>query len=94
MQVKPAPRGEGKRVGEYQKYVKEHFARVKMEKPEMGMGEVMAVLGREFRELKGKREEGVVVMQKEMADEDPEDDKDAGIDSVVRELDFLSLGTG
>lgn len=55
------------------------------------MGEVMAALGREFREAKEKGTGEVVVQM----DEVPKigGDEDVGLDSVVKKLDFLALGT-
>ncbi|KAL8784453.1 MAG: hypothetical protein Q9213_003976 [Squamulea squamosa] len=92
VQVKPTPRGEGKGMSEYQKFVKGNFARVKRERPEMGMGEVMAALGREFREGKEKPKGEVVVL----SDDGPKTtercgDEETGLDSIVRKLDFLEL---
>ncbi|KAL9603656.1 MAG: hypothetical protein Q9219_000975 [cf. Caloplaca sp. 3 TL-2023] len=92
VQVKPVPRGEGKGPSEYQKYVKENYARVKKESPEMSMGEVMAMLGREFRQIKEKRqEEGAMKEDKQMEPRSLEADNDATLDTMVRKLDFLSL---
>ncbi|MCJ1392393.1 hypothetical protein MMC18_005260 [Xylographa bjoerkii] len=61
VQVQPAPRGgnegDGKKVvSGYQAYVKEHYGRIKRENAAMGMGEIMGVLGRGYREEKEKRE--------------------------------------
>ncbi|KAL8709988.1 MAG: hypothetical protein Q9225_007366, partial [Loekoesia sp. 1 TL-2023] len=92
VQVKPVPRREGKGMSEYQRYVKERFAGLKKERPEMSMGEVMAVLGREFREMKATRKEENIVLEKE-AEDGGLDLKDAGFDFVVRKLDFLNLGS-
>ena len=101
IQVKPVPRGEGKAVGAYQMYVKEHFSRVKGEKPELTMGEVMVVLGKEFREKKkrdGARMKLIEEAEAVEADEgsnpataDESQTKDEGLDAVVRKLDFLDL---
>lgn len=64
VQVVPAPRGTGGAGegggeggvtgGGFQAFVKAHYARVKREEAGWGMGEVMARLGREFREEKGR----------------------------------------
>ncbi|KAL8862574.1 MAG: hypothetical protein Q9178_001072 [Gyalolechia marmorata] len=93
IQVKPKPRGEGKGASEYQEFVKANFARLKREKPGMSMGEVMAALGKEFREAKEKRKDEVVVP----VDEVPKvggrrADENADLESVMRKLDFLELG--
>ncbi|KAI4113653.1 MAG: hypothetical protein LQ338_008142, partial [Usnochroma carphineum] len=95
VQVKPVPRGEGKGMGEYQRFVKERFAGVKKERPELTMGEVMAVLGKEFREMKDSRKEDVVVVEEKEAEAgDRDEEKDVGLDSVMRKLDFLNLSSG
>ncbi len=93
IQLKPKPRGEGKGASEYQEFVKANFARLKREKPEMSMGEVMAALGKGFREAKEKRKDEVVVP----VDEVPKvggrrGDENADLESVMRKLDFLELG--
>ncbi|KAL8854066.1 MAG: hypothetical protein Q9221_001189 [Calogaya cf. arnoldii] len=90
VQVKPTPRREGKGTSEYQKFVKQNFARLKRERPEMSMGEVMASLGKEFREAKEKGAGEVVVPVDEIRNLDG--DGDPGLESVVRKLDFLELG--
>ncbi|KAL8939893.1 MAG: hypothetical protein Q9211_002536 [Gyalolechia sp. 1 TL-2023] len=94
VQIKPVPRAEGRGPSEYQKFVKEHFTRVRKARPAIGMGEVMAELGREFRAMKEKRNEEMVAVEEEPVEvRQPEEGNDAGIDSVVRELDFLNLGS-
>ncbi|KAI4260520.1 MAG: hypothetical protein LQ352_000216 [Teloschistes flavicans] len=99
LQIKPIPRGEGKGISEYQQFVKEHFAKVKKEKPKMSMGEVMAVLGREFREKKEKQKMVMVVIEEEVdADKVLEEEgdcgkDDTGLDSMVQKLDVLHLGS-
>ncbi|KAL9028613.1 MAG: hypothetical protein Q9196_003043 [Gyalolechia fulgens] len=94
VQIKPVPRAEGRGPSEYQKFVKEHFTRVRKARPAIGMGEVMAELGREFRAMKEKRNEEMVAVEEEPVEvRQPEEGNDAAIDSVVRELDFLNLGS-
>lgn len=90
VQVKPTPRGEGKGISDYQQFVKRNFARVKRERPEMSMGEVMAALGKEFREAKEKAMGEVVVQVDEGLKVGG--DEDTGLESVARKLDFLALG--
>ncbi|KAL8774994.1 MAG: hypothetical protein Q9209_000473 [Squamulea sp. 1 TL-2023] len=95
VQVKPTPRGEGKGVSEYQKFVKGNFARVKRERPEISMGEVMTALGREFREAKQKekrKDEAVVLTDDGPKTDENCGDEEFGLDSVVRKLDVLGLG--
>ncbi|KAL8760325.1 MAG: hypothetical protein Q9199_000107 [Rusavskia elegans] len=91
VQVKPTPRGEGKGISDYQQFVKRNFARVKRERPEMSMGEVMAALGKEFRGAKEKAMGEVVVQVDEGLKVGG--DEDTGLESVVRKLDFLALET-
>lgn len=83
-QIQPVPRkGQTERKrSDYQAYVKTEQARVRLENPGAGFGEIMAVLGREFRESKK------LVVVKEAAINTEADD---GLDSVARKLDFLSL---
>ena len=90
-QIKPVPRSEGKDSGkrsEYQVFVKKEFERVKREMPGKGFGEIMAVLGREFRESKkGKNgaaaEENVLASVVEHVE----------VDDVLKGLDGLKLTT-
>ncbi|KAI4288167.1 MAG: hypothetical protein L6R35_002576 [Caloplaca aegaea] len=96
VQMKPVPRAEGKGKGmsEYQKFVKERFASVKREKPELKMGEIMVVLGKEFRETKERSKNDLVIVEgRSVEDGDPDDQKDTGFESVVRKLDFLTLAS-
>ncbi|TID14022.1 hmg box-containing protein [Venturia nashicola] len=53
VQTKPVPRKEGAKVSEYQVFVKENFKRVKQERVGASHGEIMEILGREYREGKG-----------------------------------------
>lgn len=97
LQIKPVPRGEGKGISEYQQFVKEHFARVKKEKPQMSMGEVMGVLGREFREKKEKQKLVTLVIEEEVDTEKALEEEgksvvdDAGLDFVAKKMDTLQL---
>ncbi|KAE9985849.1 hypothetical protein BLS_004529 [Venturia inaequalis] len=52
VQTKPVPRKEGGKVSEYQTFVKENFKKVKKERVGASHGEVMEILGREYREGK------------------------------------------
>lgn len=80
-------------MSEYQIFVKRNFGRVRAENERRGegtgLGGVMGVLGREFRELKGRKLGGGEVVG---VDDDGSGDEDEGIGGVARELDFLSLG--
>ena len=71
MQTKPVPRAAGGKVSEYQTFVKENFARVKKERDGRSHGEIMEILGREYREAKngsgsGKKELDLERIVKEM----------------------------
>ncbi|MCJ1282805.1 hypothetical protein MMC26_002131 [Xylographa opegraphella] len=112
VQIQPAPRGgngEGgkKAVSGYQAYVKEHYGRVKKANVGMGMGEIMVVLGKGYREEKEKRESEAGGTVTEVVDviemvgdggggSDAVEQSRAGadLDTVTRKLDFLSLKTG
>ena len=89
VQVRPAPRKgqEGKR-SEYQIFVKREQARVRLENPGKGFGEVMAILGRDFRE----RNDTVVVKEAKIV-EDSEDSRGDELEGVVRKLDFLDIAS-
>ena len=95
VQVKPAPRkgsapGQGKR-SEYQEFVKQEHEKARARNPGAGFGEIMAILGREYRESKkpsivvqglGKRPI-LVVEEVNLIGGD--------VDDVVTKLDLLDL---
>lgn len=89
VQTKPVPRKgfeTGKRT-EYQDFVKKEYERVKKEQPGAKFGEIMAVLGREFREQKNKgakMEEQLTVVGK--ASSEKED-----IENVLGDFEGLNL---
>ncbi|KAL9130924.1 MAG: hypothetical protein Q9217_001027 [Psora testacea] len=98
VQIQPVARAQvGGKAGrsEYQEFVKREFERVKRENPEKGWGELMAALGKEFREAKKRKlqaegtksvEEPVVVFGGK------EDDLcDCRLDHVLRELQGMDL---
>ncbi len=93
VQVQPVPRrgeGEGKR-SEYQNFVKREHERVRMENPGMGFGEIMAILGREFKECK---KDAAAVRDAEEKSESIAEVRvieGADLDQVARKLDFLNL---
>jgi hypothetical protein len=69
VQTKPVPRAAGGKLSEYQVFVKENFARVKREGDGRSHGEVMEVLGKEYREGKaksGQKESNLESIVKEM----------------------------
>jgi hypothetical protein len=61
VQTKPIPRAAGGKVSEYQTFVKENFARVKREG--RSHGEVMEILGKEYREFKAVGERKVLDLE-------------------------------
>ena len=108
MQVQPAPRkakGDGDEGGlsEYQRYVKENFARIKNEMEGAPVWEVMKKVGESFRLTKANVTqqnvdvgEGVprqrAILERILAADEREKAQDEGdADDVVRKLDFLSL---
>ena len=102
VQVLPVPRkgletgGEGggrKKRSEYQEFVKVGYERVKGRNPGMGFGKVMAILGREFRETKGKakgKDGGLRVVVQEVFEERRKDDDD-DVYGVLTKLDAINL---
>lgn len=93
VQVQPAPRkgaGQGKR-SEYQDFVKREHERVRLENPGAGFGEIMSILGREFKECKRNDAERVSVAQESGALEKVASNELKCLDSVVRKLEFLDL---
>lgn len=90
VQTKPTPRGSAKskdgrprEKGEYQVFVKAHFARVKSELHDQGlpthMGKVMEAVAREYREMKAKSKE-------------KQSEVDVQVDEVELALEGLNLG--
>lgn len=95
VQVQPAPRrvaGEGKR-SEYQDFVKRENERVRIENPGAGFGEIMSILGRDFKERKRNEAERVNSVEQYGALEMNGSSEPQSLDSVVRKLDFLDLGS-
>ncbi|KAL8909315.1 MAG: hypothetical protein Q9207_000325 [Kuettlingeria erythrocarpa] len=93
VQVKPVPRGEGKGISEYQRFVKERFRVVKKQRPELGMGEIMAVLGKEFKDIKMKKQMVVIVEPQSVEERKGGEQQEGQFDSVVMKLDSLDLGS-
>ena len=93
VQVQPVPRkgdGEGKKT-EYQEFVKREHERVRMGNPGKGFGEIMVILGREFRESKDQT--GAVV-QDEGGNKKPlteQKEECNALDDVAQRLGFLDL---
>ena len=81
--------GDGKK-SDYQHFVQREQARVRTEFPAAGFGEVMAILGREYRNA--KRNAANIRKDRPVAIEDRELTTGIDIlDSVAQELDFLTL---
>lgn len=102
VQVLPAPRkgqeaggaaGGKKKRSEYQEFVKVGYERVRRSNPGMGFGEVMVILGREFREMKGKgKDGGTRVVVQEVPEERREGNGDIDdMDGVLKKLDAINL---
>jgi hypothetical protein len=68
------------KVSEYQLFVKEHFQRVKKENVGASHGGVMEILGREYREQKGKGKPALGGL-----------DGSADIDDMVKVLEIITL---
>ena len=95
MQVQPTPRkgqAEGKRSN-YQEFVKKEHERVKLENPGKDFGEIMAILGREFRENKKANAVENGEMRSAVTVEDEKEKDEDGLDAVVRKLDFVNLAS-
>ena len=116
VQVRPVPRS-GLGVGdagagrsEYQVFVKDNYERLKREIEEqkkgngevmVGMTEVMALLGKEFRAMKAARgaitttKSEAIVVDDEISVGDPVDGLEIGeVDNVARKLGVLSVADG
>lgn len=100
VQVKPAPRkgnaeGEGKKGGLFRDFVKREHERVRRENPGVGFGEIMVVLGREFRAKKGEAaaaadDEANGVERAEGSIEEQVFESE-NLDDVARKLNFLNI---
>ncbi|KFY05569.1 hypothetical protein V492_08440, partial [Pseudogymnoascus sp. VKM F-4246] len=94
VQTKPVPRGGGegeKVIGEYQAYVRDNIARVRRENVGSPQKDVMALVGKGYRELKAARlnELGKSSLSVESV---PDEESDP-VDSIVKKIDFLDLTT-
>lgn len=95
VQVQPTPRkgeAEGKR-SDYQEFVKKEHERVKLENPGKGFGEIMAILGREFRESKKANAVENGEMRSAVTAEDDKEKHEDDLDVVVGKLDFVNLAS-
>ena len=95
VQVKPVPRkgeGEGERKrSEYQDFVKREHERVRLENPGKGFGEIMVILGREFRERKKPVADLGDVRERAKSNDAARAIEGDDLDDVARKLDFLDL---
>ncbi len=77
--------------------MKVNFARLKRENEGLGQKEVMAVVGRKFREMKAEKGEERSSSAETVVIEDSEEDEGSRggdeevVDDVARKLDFLNL---
>ena len=83
---------EGKRT-EYQEFVKRENERVRLENPGASFGEIMAIIGRNFKERKKNEAESVDGRKDHGALEEMDPNESGYLDSAVRKLDFLVLGS-
>ena len=94
VQVQPAPRkmaGDSKR-SEYQDFLKRENERVRLENPGARFGEVMSILGKEFKERKRHKAESASGVKEQSALDNVDLNEPAFLlDSVVRKFDFLNL---
>ncbi|KFY85743.1 hypothetical protein V500_08148 [Pseudogymnoascus sp. VKM F-4518 (FW-2643)] len=97
VQTRPVPRGEvgGEKVmGEYQAYVRDNIGRVRRENVGSPQKDVMALVGRGYRELKAARlkELGKSALSIDSAKDEKGLEEDP-VDSIVKKIDFLDLTT-
>ena len=81
---------QGKR-SEYQDFVKRESERVRLENLGAGFGEVMSILGREFKERKRNEADRASDVEKKGALKKTGLNELTCQDSMVRKLDFLNL---
>lgn len=94
VQVQPALRkgvGEGKR-SDYQDFIKRENQRVRLENPGAGFGEIMSILGRDFRERNRNEAERTIGVEEHSAFERARLNEPECPDSLVRKLGVLDLG--
>ncbi|OBT90866.1 hypothetical protein VE02_00452 [Pseudogymnoascus sp. 03VT05] len=97
VQTRPVPRGEVggvKVMGEYQAYVKENIGRVRKENVGSPQKDIMALVGRGYRELKAERLKGLgksgLLLESVVDEKGVEDDL---VEAIVKKIDFLDLTT-
>lgn len=92
VQVKPAPRvtkdgEEGKKVNEYQVFVKENMKKIREENPGSPQKEIMGLVGKRYQEFKASKLAGMVVVDEILKNEGEEE----AVGVMSRKLDFLDL---
>ena len=95
LQVQPAPRkgmGEGKRSS-YQQFVKQENQRVRLENPGATFGEIMSILGRDFKERKGNEAKRAACVEDDSALRTSESSEPEYLDTVIRKINFLDLSS-
>ncbi|KAL5354086.1 hypothetical protein ACLOAV_000171 [Pseudogymnoascus australis] len=102
VQVRPVPRGGGeggeKVMGEYQAYVRDNIGRVRRENVGSPQKDVMALVGRGYRELKAERLRGLgksSLSVDSSGNDGAKDGKDLEdpVEDMVKKIDFLDLTT-
>lgn len=91
--MQPAPKkgtGEGKR-NVYQEFVKQENQRVRLENPGAAFGEIMSILGRDFKERKRNEAKGVACVEDHGALGTSESSEPEYLDTVVRKINILDL---
>ena len=84
--------GEGKR-SVYQQFVKQENQRVRLENPGAAFGEIMSILGRDFKALKRNEAEMVACVEDHSASRRSESSEPEYLDAVVRKINFLDLSS-
>ena len=84
--------GEGKR-SVYQEFVKQENQRVRLENPGAAFGEIMSILGRDFKERKRNEAKRVTCVEDDGALGTSEPSGREHLDTVVRKMNFLDLSS-
>ena len=84
--------GEGKR-NVYQEFVKQENQRVRLENPGAAFGEIMSILGRDFKERKRNEAKRVACVEDHGALGTSESSEPEYLDTVVRKINTLDLSS-
>ena len=93
--MQPAPRKgkeEGKRSS-YQEFVKQENQRVRLENPGAAFGEIMSILGRDFKERKKNESKSLACVEDHGALGTTGSSEPDCLESVVKKIDFLDLSS-